>query len=96
MSIIRIDSDAVASAATAASASITRIQHEVHTLHTQLGNLESSWQGPAATAFQGLVASWHQTQQRVEADLSAITQALGRSAQHYAELEAATMRVFSG
>ena len=96
MSIIRIDSDAVASAATAASVSIARIQHEVHTLHTQLGNLQSSWQGPAATAFQGLVVSWHQTQQRVETDLSAITEALRRSAQHYAELEAATLRVFSG
>lgn len=96
MSIIHIDSDAVASAAAGAAASIARIQHEVQTLHSQLGNLQASWQGPAATAFQSVVGNWHITQQRVEADLTAITNALARSAQHYAELEAATLRVFSG
>ncbi len=96
MSIIRIDSDAVASASSGASASIARIQQEVQVLHAQLTNLQSSWQGPAASAFQGVVTSWHGTQQRVEADLTALTQALARTATHYADLEAATMRVFGG
>jgi len=96
MSIIHIDSDAVASAATGATASIARIQHEVQALHAQLGSLQTSWQGPAATAFQTAVSNWHLTQQRIEADLNAIAQALARSAQHYSDLEAATLRVFSG
>jgi len=96
MSIIRVDSQAVATAAHSATSSIARIQHEVQVLHAQLVSLEHSWQGPAATAFQSVVGQWHQTQQRVESELTALATALSRSAQHYADLEAATLRAFGG
>jgi uncharacterized protein YukE len=46
-------------------------------------------------AFQNVVAQWHSTQQQVERDLTAITQALGHAARHYADIESATMRMFS-
>lgn len=95
MSIIRIDSQAVAAAASAASASIATLQNDVQNLHAHLTSLESSWQGPAATAFQGVVTAWHNTQQKVETDLQSLAEALGRVAQHYAELETATLRAFS-
>ena len=96
MTYIRIDSDAVSAAAQSVTANIARLQHEVHSLHAQLTGLQASWQGSASTAFQSVVVQWHQTQQRVETDLSAITVALTQAARHYADIEAATLRMFSG
>ena len=96
MTYIRIDSEAVSAAAHSVSANIARLQAEVHSLHAQLSGLQASWQGTASTAFQSVVAQWHQTQLRVEADLNAITTALTQAARHYAEIETATMRMFRG
>lgn len=95
MTFITIDSEAVASAATSVAANISRLQSEVVTLHTQLTTLQSSWQGPASLAFQNVVAAWHRTQIQVEHDLSAMTAALGQAARHYAEIDSATMRMFT-
>ncbi|MEN9752273.1 MAG: hypothetical protein RLZZ600_1320 [Actinomycetota bacterium] len=95
MTTIRIDSDAVSTAATSITANIGRLQSEVSALHSQLTSLQASWQGPASLAFQNVVGSWHRTQQQVERDLSAITLALSQAARHYAEIEAATQRMFA-
>lgn len=75
--------------------SISRIQAEVGAMHGQLVNLQSSWTGPAAAAFQSLASEWRATQQRVEENLGAINQALGVAGQQYAEAEAANARMFS-
>ena len=53
MTTYRVDSEAVLSAMSAARASSGRIQAEVAGLHAQLTNLQGSWSGQAATAFQG-------------------------------------------
>jgi len=95
MTVISIDSDALGTAATAITANIGRLQSEVSHLHTQLTSLQSSWQGPASTAFQRVVTQWHGTHQRVEQDLNAIATALAYAARHYSELEAATLRMFT-
>jgi early secretory antigenic target protein ESAT-6 len=95
MTLITIDSEAVSSAATSVTANISRLQAEVAQLHSQLTTLHGSWQGPAALAFQSVVAQWHSTQQQVERDLTAITHALGQAARHYADIESATLRMFS-
>ena len=96
MAFIRIDSDAVTTAAHSITSNITRLQAEVSSLHAQLTGLQSSWQGTASTAFQTVVSQWHRTQQLVEHDLAAITQALTNAARHYAEIESATLRMFNG
>jgi len=95
MSRFHVDSDQVLSATGAARASMERISGEVSGLLTQLTNLQGSWGGAAATAFQGVVADWRSTQQRVEQSMAAINQALGHAAQQYAEIEAANTRLFS-
>jgi WXG100 family type VII secretion target len=95
MTVIKIDSDAVSSAATAVTGNIARLQSEVATLHSQLTALQGSWAGPASLAFQNVVSQWHRTQQQVERDLTAITTALSAAARHYAEIETATLRMFS-
>ena len=79
MTTFHIDSSAVSSTAATARAQIARIQTDIAALHTSLTGLQSSWTGPAATAFQGVVSRWRQTQTRLEADLTALNDALARA-----------------
>ena len=95
MTQFRVDSEAVAHATSTVQASVTRIQGEVALLRTQLSDLQASWSGPAATAFQGTVDAWHQTQIRVEESLTQLSQTLGVAARQYAEMEIATTRLFT-
>ena len=95
MTRYQVDSDEVLGTSSAVRASIGRIQAEVGALHGQLVNLQSSWTGPAATAFQTVAASWHGTEQRVAEDLGAINQALAQAGQQYAEAEATNARMFA-
>lgn len=94
MTRYQVDSEAVLTATGAVRGSIGRIQAEVSGLHGQLVNLEASWSGQAATAFQSLIADWKATQQRVEENLNAINLALGQAGQQYADIEAANARLF--
>lgn len=94
MTRYQVDSEAVLSATNAVRSSIGRIQAEVSGLHGQLVNLQGSWSGQAANAFQGVVVDWKTTQQRVEESLNAINLALGQAGQQYADIEAANARLF--
>ena len=96
MPVFHVDSEAVQQASSAAQQSISRIQSEVMALHTQLSNLQGSWSGQAATAFQGVVNEWHLTAQRVDESLNSINHALSLAAQQYFEIEQATARMFRG
>jgi len=95
MTRYQVDSEAVISATGAVRNSISRIQSEVSGLHGQLTNLQGSWTGQAATAFQTVVTDWKATQVRVEESLAAINQALSQAGQQYAEIEANNARLFS-
>ena len=95
MTRYQVDSEAVLSATAAVQGSISRIQAEVATLHGQLADLQGSWSGSAATAFQGVVAEWKGTQQRVEEALASINQALSAAARQYAEVEEGNARMFA-
>jgi early secretory antigenic target protein ESAT-6 len=95
MTQYQVDSEAVLGATTAVRSTISRIQGEVGGLNGQLANLQGSWTGQAATAFQGVVAEWKVTQQRVEEGLAAISHALGQAGQQYAEIEASNARLFA-
>ncbi len=89
-----VDSEAVLAATTAVQASIGRIQSEVAGLRGRLAELQSSWGGQAATAFQSVVGDWTATQQRVEESLAAISGALGQAGRQYAEIEEHNARLF--
>jgi WXG100 family type VII secretion target len=73
---------------------VGRIQAEVSGLHGQLTQLQSSWTGPAATAFQGVVSDWRATQQRVEESLAHINAALAAAGRLYADAEEQNARLF--
>jgi 6 kDa early secretory antigenic target len=94
MTRYQVDSEAVAAATARAQAATSRIQGEVAGLHAQLVELQSSWTGTAASAFQGVVADWRATQARVEESLAHINTALGRAAQLYADAEQQNTALF--
>ena len=94
MTRYQVDSEAVFGATAAVTASVGRLRGEVTGLHGQLVQLQDSWTGPAATAFQGIVTEWTATQQRVEESLAAISRALAIAGQQYADAEAANARLF--
>ena len=95
MTRYQVDSEAVLGATTAARSTIGRIQAEVSGLRGQLNNLQGSWTGQAASAFQAVIADWNATQQRVEESLAAISHALGQAGQQYADIEASNARLFA-
>lgn len=95
MTQYQVDSEAVFTATTAVRATSGRIEAEVSGLLGQLTQLQGSWTGQAATAFQAIITDWHATQQRVEENLATINQALTLAAQQYVETEQANMRLFN-
>jgi WXG100 family type VII secretion target len=96
MTRYQVDSEAVLGAHGAIQSTMSRIESEAASLKAQLLQLQASWSGPAASAFQTVVTDWTSTQQRVEQSLAAIGQGLGRAGQQYAEVEQANARMFAG
>lgn len=94
MAQFMVDSEAVQLANVNVQATITRLQQEVSTLHSQLQGLQGSWQGLAASSFQEVMSRWRTTSDSVEAQLAEIGSALGHAANQYAEIEAANQRLF--
>ena len=94
MTRYQVDSEAVVAATGNVRAAVSRIQAEVSGLHGQLVNLQSSWSGPAASAFQSVVSDWRATQQRVEESLGGINGGLARAGQLYADVEQENARLF--
>lgn len=94
MTRYQIDSEAVAAATSSAQAAAGRIQAEVSGLHARLLDLQGSWTGQAASAFQSVVADWTTTQRRVEESLQLINTALAQAGQQYAEIELQNQRLF--
>ncbi|MBI5160839.1 MAG: WXG100 family type VII secretion target [Micrococcales bacterium] len=96
MTRFQVDSDEVAAATANVRATSARIQSDVAQMHSRLLELQSSWSGAAATGFQGVVAEWTATQQRVDESLATIAQALDQAGRTYAEVEAQNARLFAG
>lgn len=95
MTRYQIDSEAVAAATVSVQAAASRIQSDVTGLHSRLVELQSSWTGQAAAAFQTVVVDWTATQRRVEESLQLLTSALAQAGQHYAEIELQNARLFA-
>lgn len=95
MTRFQVDSEAVAAATSSVQAAASRIQSDVSGLHAQLLDLQSSWTGQAAAAFQSVVADWTATQRRVEESLHLINTGLAQAGQHYADIEMQNARLFA-
>ncbi|MEN9715078.1 MAG: hypothetical protein RJA35_545 [Actinomycetota bacterium] len=96
MTRILVDSEQVLATNTVVQSTIDKLQTDVNTLHTQLVNLQSSWQGQAANSFQELASKWRTTATLVQQQLGEIGQALTTAAKQYQEIEAINQRLFLG
>lgn len=90
-----VDSAQVLQAGTAVQASAEQIREEVDRMMRHLLDLQSSWRGQAATSFQGVIADWQATQERVRSSLEEIQRALAVAGRQYAEVESATAAMFA-
>lgn len=95
MTHFQVDSEQISAANLTIQATISRINVEVETLHSQLTGLQSSWSGVAASGFQDLIGRWRTTAATVDGQLAEIGRSLDIAAQQYAEIEAANSRLFS-
>lgn len=95
MTRYQVDSEAVLSSATSTQSAIGRLQAEAAGLQSNLQSLQSVWQGPAATAFQGLVSEWMSAYQRVELAITSMNEALGHAGRGYADVEQQAASMFS-
>ena len=95
MTHFQVDSEQISAANITIQATISRINIEVETLHSQLTGLQSSWSGVAASGFQDLIGRWRTTAATVDGQLAEIGRSLAIAAQQYAEIEAANSRLFS-
>ncbi len=94
MATFSIDSDAVASATAAIRATSERLESDTGAMMAQLTQLQGSWTGSAALAFQAIVERWRAAQREVEAALGDIGSALDAAGQQYLQAEAAAGGLF--
>lgn len=94
MAVFSVDSDAVLTATAAVRATADRLQGETAAMLAQLTQLQGSWTGSAAVAFQGVIDRWRLAQQEVEAALGEIGGALSHAGQQYAHTEQAAAGLF--
>ncbi|MFT4135013.1 WXG100 family type VII secretion target [Microbacterium sp.] len=94
MVMYSVDSDAVLAATAAVRATGDRLQGETAAMLAQLTQLQGSWTGGAAVAFQSVIDRWRVAQHEVESALTDISGALAVAGQHYAETELAAAGLF--
>jgi WXG100 family type VII secretion target len=94
MAVFSVDSDAVFTATASVRGTIERLQGETHAMLVQLTQMQSTWSGSAAVAFQGVVDQWRATQRQVEDSLAGINAALAIAGRQYADAEQASLALF--
>lgn len=94
MAVFSVDSDAVAAATAAIRATGDRLQGETASMLAQLTQLQGSWTGTAAVAFQGVVERWRHAQGELEAALGDIGGALAHAGDQYAQTELSAAGLF--
>lgn len=89
-----VDSAQVEQGALSARRHGEAIKSEVQAMTSVLMQMEGTWTGGAAAAFQSALGQWRVTQQQVEASLEALAAALNAAARQYSEVEGANLRLF--
>ena len=95
MTQFQVDSELVLVANSQVQSTISKLQNDIETLHSQLSSLQDSWRGVAAESFQQLALRWRTTATAVEHQLAEIGVALSTAATQYSEAEFANQRLFA-
>lgn len=94
MAVFSVDSDAVLTATSAVRATSDRLQTDTSAMLAQLTQLQGSWTGSAAAAFQIVIERWRAAQRELEAALADIGGALGHVGEQYAQTELSAAGLF--
>ena len=89
-----VDSDAVMSATGAIRATADRLQGETAAMLGQLTQLQGTWTGSAAIAFQSVIDRWRAMQRELETGLADIGAALAHAGTQYAHTEVTAAGLF--
>ncbi|WP_061962913.1 WXG100 family type VII secretion target [Demequina aurantiaca] len=95
MTQYNVDAGEISRGAQRATQSGENIRVEVAGLMSTLNALEGTWQGGAATAFNGVLEQWRAAQAQVESALDSMGAALGQAATEYETAEAQASRLFA-
>jgi len=95
MTQYNVDAAEISRGAQRATQSGESIRAEVAGLLGTLTALEGSWQGGAASAFNGVLEQWRGAQAQVESALDSMGVALGQAAQEYEAAESQASRLFA-
>ncbi len=94
MAVFSVDSDAVFTATAAVRGTADRLQGETAAMLAQLTQLQTSWTGSAAIAFQSVIDRWRGAQRDLESALADISGALSTAGQQYAQTEMSATGLF--
>jgi len=95
MAQYHVDASEISRGAQRATQSGENIRAEVVGLLGTLTALEGTWQGGAASAFNGVLEQWRAAQAQVESALDSMGIALGQAAQEYETAETQASRLFA-
>ncbi|MDO5493883.1 MAG: WXG100 family type VII secretion target [Nesterenkonia sp.] len=94
MAILQIDTSDLMAKSQTVEGTLGRIQTDVNSMEGQLRQLQDSWKGSAAVAFQDVLTQWRATQAQVEQSLASVRQAMAAASSQYEETESANTRMF--
>ncbi|WP_146340809.1 MULTISPECIES: WXG100 family type VII secretion target [Nesterenkonia] len=94
MAVFQIDTSDLLAKSQNVEATLGRIQSDVNMMEGQLRQLQETWKGSAAVAFQDVLTQWRSTQAQVEQSLASVRQAMASASSHYEETESANTRIF--
>lgn len=87
MTVFTVDTDAVIATTNSVRGTSDRMQAESTAMMAQLTQLQSSWTGTAANAFQACVEEWRGAQAHLEQALASISLAMANAATQYADAD---------
>lgn len=96
MADFRVDSGELELAVARVESSMESVRAEVAGMLANLGALEGTWTGQAASSFQLVVEDWRGAQARVEESMTLIGGALGTAARSYGAVEQDVAAMFAG
>ena len=88
--------DVMTSAANQVDQVSQEIAQALTSLQNQIDPLAASWKGTAATAFNSLMAQWHEDANKLTQALTDISQALSASGKNYAQTESSNHSAIAG
>ena len=87
MGLIRVTSEELRQQGNHTASVAQNVQDLLATLHSQIADLSTRWEGAASSGFQSLFADWQNGARTVQQSLDGIAKLLGVAAETYENAE---------